>query len=455
MRWKPDMSADHKPPTPGQHRHLHSHDGLPPHSHADEAAHSHDHGAPEPPTEPLYRGYPARKATTGRVYHGIGVDIPPGGRPMMDRLRQAFTEPFMGITSNGQLQNGLYPLQSTGVSTRPVIDAAQAYLNSLRRSDFQRFAQQPLDSPDRRRWINAFPDWMPTGVYLADLEPDELQAALKVMEVSLSAQGYAQMRNAMKINQALGEFINRSKDSMCEFGFFFTLFGDPASGAWGWRLTGFHLVIYCTFVGDQMVLTPAFVGAEMAVIESGRYAGVSVLQEEQRRGLELATSLNAAQRQQAVLYSSMLAKDLPPELSGLDGRHLAVAGRDNRIIPYEGVPAADLSSGQRERLLELISLYVGRVPEPHHSLQMQAIARRLDETHFAWIGDPEKTPFYYRIHSPLILIEFDHHSGIFLANPDPQPFHIHTITRTPNGNDYGADLLKQHYAAFEHGESST
>ena len=43
------------------------------------------------------------------------------------------------------------------------------------------------------------------------------------------------------------------------------------------------------------------------------------------------------------------------------------------------------------------------------------------------------------------MIEFDHHSGVWLSNSDPAKFHIHTVVRTPNGNDYGKDLLRQHY----------
>jgi hypothetical protein len=54
--------------------------------------------------------------------------------------------------------------------------------------------------------------------------------------------------------------------------------------------------------------------------------------------------------------------------------------------------------------------------------------------------------FYYRVHSPVVLIEFDHQSGIALDNDAPSRNHIHTVVRTPNGNDYGKDLLRQHYA---------
>ncbi len=31
--------------------------------------------------------------------------------------------------------------------------------------------------------------------------------------------------------------------------------------------------------------------------------------------------------------------------------------------------------------------------------------------------------------------------------------HIHTVMRTPNGNDYGKDLLRQHYEAHKNDPS--
>jgi hypothetical protein len=49
----------------------------------------------------------------------------------------------------------------------------------------------------------------------------------------------------------------------------------------------------------------------------------------------------------------------------------------------------------------------------------------------------EDNAFYYRIQSPVVMIEFDHHKGVVLNNPTPEKFHVHTIVRTPNGNDYG------------------
>lgn len=84
--------------------------------------------------------------------------------------------------------------------------------------------------------------------------------------------------------------------------------------------------------------------------------------------------------------------------------------------------------------------------EGHAELRMQQIREHLDDTHFAWLGGtgPEAL-FYYRIQSPVVLIEFDHTIPIVLDGSEPSRQHIHSIIRTPNGNDYGKDLLRRHY----------
>jgi hypothetical protein len=75
----------------------------------------------------------------------------------------------------------------------------------------------------------------------------------------------------------------------------------------------------------------------------------------------------------------------------------------------------------------------------------------LDETYFAWMGATgDDGPFYHRVHSPVLLIESDHHPGVAFDNPAPSAHHIHTVMRTPNGGDYGQDLLRQHHARFDH-----
>ena len=92
----------------------------------------------------------------------------------------------------------------------------------------------------------------------------------------------------------------------------------------------------------------------------------------------------------------------------------------------------------------------------HARVKMEEVKRHLDNTWFAWIGGTDDTGvFYYRILNPVILIEFDHQRPAnlarFAADPKlPNRQHIHVVVRTPNGNDYGKDLLRQHYQLHPH-----
>jgi hypothetical protein len=127
------------------------------------------------------------------------------------------------------------------------------------------------------------------------------------------------------------------------------------------------------------------------------------------------------------------------------------AFQDNRVVPYEGVPVAALGAERRRRLLEIADLFVCNLPSPTAEVRLKEIELHLKDTYFAWIGNcNDVDPFYFRVHSPVVLLEFDHHSGVFLANEQPERFHVHSVVRTPNGNDYGADLLRQHYASGGH-----
>jgi hypothetical protein len=130
------------------------------------------------------------------------------------------------------------------------------------------------------------------------------------------------------------------------------------------------------------------------------------------------------------------------------GNALAQAFRDNLVLDYAGLPASALTASQRALLLELIYEYVGNLRDGHAAVKMADVRAHLDETYFAWIGDVgADAVFYYRVHSPIILIEFDHQGPIALPGDRTVPTreHIHTVVRTPNGNDYGKDLLRQHY----------
>jgi hypothetical protein len=79
-------------------------------------------------------------------------------------------------------------------------------------------------------------------------------------------------------------------------------------------------------------------------------------------------------------------------------------------------------------------------------MKLEQCAAHFAATYFSWIGAYVQSPggeepvFYFRIQSPVIIVEFDHHSGVFLNNAHPAKFHVHTLMRTPNAGDYGMAL---------------
>jgi hypothetical protein len=187
-------------------------------------------------------------------------------------------------------------------------------------------------------------------------------------------------------------------------------------------------------------MTPTFVGSEPVIARMGKYQGTSILQDEQGKGLAFVNALDEAQRKTAILSLSKTGND-----------NVSEAFRDNVVLDYAGVRASALTGDQRAQLLALIELYVGYTRDRHAQVKMDDVRAHLDDTYFAWIGaTAPDSVFYYRIHSPVVLIEFDHQRPAGLrrqvADPNlPMREHVHVVIRTPNGNDYGKDLLRQHH----------
>jgi hypothetical protein len=366
-----------------------------------------------------------------------------------------YRDPFVGITEAGQPRRGLYSLTDTGERPREAVAAAMAYLDEL--APYQlTLAQLPMDSPDWRLWTNAIPTWNPKGMRLERLDAALRSLALRVIEASLSPAGYALVRSAMQLNGALGELVDDYRDTLTEFNYWFTVFGDPGSGEpWGWQLMGHHLDLHHVFVDSQVTFAPVFIGAEPTVAVSGTYEGVRALDKETQRGLDLRRALSQDQEQDFLLSATLSPEDLPDELAGpWNGRHVGAAGRDNLVLPPEGIEVSRLTRDQRDLLVDLLRVYLDRMPTAHADAKLDQLLRHLDETRFVWRGGHDDiAPFYYRVHSPVLLVEYDNHPGVFLGNEAPARFHVHTIVREPNGNDYATDLLAQHYALHHGGRT--
>ncbi len=355
----------------------------------------------------------------------------------------AMAEPFVGITNNGAIEPHLFEIQQTGVSTAPMADAARSFLASL--TDTQRMSVQfPVDDPEWRKWMNPH-FYIRQGVAFLDMDDSQRAAAFEMMQAGLSVKGFTLARDIMKLNTTLAELNDHDFEEYGEWRYWITIMGEPSyDQPWGWQLDGHHLIINYFVLGDQVVMTPLFVGSEPVIATLGKYQGVAILQDEQRLGLEVMRSLTDAQVAEAVLESQKT-----------ENNNLAEFFKDNVIIDYAGTSVADFSREQQRKLMDLVALYIGNTDVGHAQNRMQMLAAHLDETYFAWVGGLEDdSVYYYRVHSPVLLIEFDHQKPVGLRHLTdstlPQRDHVHAVVRTPNGNDYGKDLLRQHLERYPH-----
>lgn len=171
----------------------------------------------------------------------------------------------------------------------------------------------------------------------------------------------------------------------------------------------------------------------------GANEGVELFQRETALALKLIQSLTPEQQKEAQKIDIIHEPD-KPGWNAVDQRHLAGTSQDNRIIPYEGVPTTE----NQDLVVSLVETFQELLPPKPLEHRLRLVRQHLSETYFTWTGKfGNDDPFYFRIQSPVVLIEMDHHTGIYLTNKEPMKFHIHTIHRLPNGGDYGRELIKK------------
>lgn len=348
-----------------------------------------------------------------------------------------FAKPFVGITTDGTAIQHLYPIKKTGYSTLPIKNAVESFLKTLSKEDKIK-SIFPIESNEWRRWHN-IERWQRAGVCLEKMSANQKKLVFAFLKESLSARGLQKVKDIMSMEAYLATLVANNENLGGEK-YWFTFFGTPSeTEPWGWQIEGHHLVINYFILGDQIVMTPTFMGSEPNYIKSGANKGLRTFEKEEKKGLDLYRSLDSAQKKEATLWNH---KDVDFNRSE--------AFRDNEIIATTGIAAKKLSKAQQTALLDLIGEYINNIRDGQAKVKMEDVVQHLNETHFTWIQSEDiNSPFYYRIHSPVVLIEFDHQTPIFLSdksNPERKPVktHIHTVVRTPNGNDYGKDLLKEH-----------
>jgi Protein of unknown function (DUF3500) len=356
---------------------------------------------------------------------------------------------FRGVTENGTLRDGLYPLEPARPGEQAPVAAMVAAAEDLLASlDDERRGRItfPVDAVEWQTWAN--PEFMQfdTGLRL-DLQPAVVrERALALVRASLSPEGYRLAHAMMRINGFLGEVVGL-ESILNEFSYNIAIYGTPDLRApWGWQLYGHHCALNCLVVEGRMALSPVFLGAEPDEIDAGPHAGLRGLFDDR---IDLARQLMAAlseeQRRRATIYRHMVDPAMPEgRVHPGDERHLAGAFQDNRVIPFEGIRIADMRPESQTLVMAIAESFVRLLPAGPRTARLREIRAHRADTWFSWIGGHEPGDvFYYRIQSPVLIAELDHHCGVFLENDTPQPFHIHTVLRTPHGNDYGRAWLQQ------------
>jgi hypothetical protein len=289
----------------------------------------------------------------------------------------------------------------------------------------RRLALWAFDTTQRGDWHYA--PRQREGLPLRHMDRQQQEAAYALLESGLSQRGYLKARSIMALESILAEIEQGRSHIRDPLNYAFTLFGTPGSYPWGWRIEGHHLIINATVAARNAVtITPTFWGTNPARIPIGPREGERIQAREYHLGLELGRSLDGDQRQIAVFQSHSV------------GNIIAERGRAQALQTPTGLPFARLSEGQRDLVMTLVDEYVGNASD---GLGVPYLARvresGLDQLHLSWAGGMhEGEAFYYRLHAPRLLIEFD-------CTQD-NANHIHSLWRDPT-TDWGRDLLGEHY----------
>ena len=110
-------------------------------------------------------------------------------------------------------------------------------------------------------------------------------------------------RDIMRLNETLAE-IRNDFEEYGEWLYHLTVMGKPSKTApWGWQFDGHHVIINYFVLGDQVVMSPVFLGSEPVRADSGKYKGVVVMQEEEAQGLKFMQSLSKKEQITATIQS--------------------------------------------------------------------------------------------------------------------------------------------------------
>ncbi len=339
-------------------------------------------------------------------------------------------------------------------------NAQQGYLEDVQR--YSDSLYRSLDKLQKRNGLLNFGDtariqWnnLPVGLRaraglsIGNMNNEQRSLVHRILAVSLSSQGYLKATAVMHLDNLINSYYDSLyqqkafDDTTYAFikslqwshkNFYFAFFGKPGDKQWGYKLEGHHLSINFTCSGTGISVTPFFIGSDPAEYRVSEYAGWRLLGQEEDLGIRFINSLAPATRQKATM-----AGEAPSDI-------ITAAESGIRLVDYWGIKATELSAAQKVMLQNMIKEFVFNMEYDKAVAEYDKILKAgIDNIYFGWIGSyDEQKSHYYILNGPTFIIEFDNNGG-----PRNRADHIHAIWRE-KGNEYGEDMLKQHYLHQKH-----
>ena len=217
-----------------------------------------------------------------------------------------------------------------------------------------------MDDAEWRKWMNQH-FYVRQGVSFKEMTEPQREAAFGLLRAALSAKGLKLSRDIMKLNHTLGELDGDNFDEYGEWLYCVTVMGEPsATEPWGWQLDGHH--------SDRQLLRARRPGRDDAAL-LGLRAGVAARRQVQGHRRPAGRAAEGPRAAQCARRRRSAEGRPPGRKTGND--NLAEAFKDNVVLDYAGLRAAEMTAAQRQQLLELIGEYVGNMDDGHARVKME------------------------------------------------------------------------------------
>ena len=330
--------------------------------------------------------------------------------------------------------------------------AAAAFVAAL--TEAQRGLACSAFGEQRREWT-FLPVRERAGLPIGALDEGQRRLAHELIMSGTSLPGYAKVVSVMALEHVLRALQPDLAGLFNPERYSFRVFGAPGDQVWGWQVAGHHVSFNFTVAGGRHISpTPCMLGAEPA-----SYGPLAPVADEEERGFRFVNSLDAAQRQAAIIHHrpppDFVTRLVPRigEVERPDAMFVEpdyVISEDERdMLSYvraqpKGLSAAGLTERQLDELSELVGTFARRLPDEVAGVQLNDLERAgFDQLTFAWAGGTQPGQrHYFRIQGPTLLIEHDNTQG--------NGNHIHSVWRNP-ADDFGDDVLAEHYRQHHQG----